>query len=718
MRRLFANKLVIGVLVVLALAAQYGLAWLSHPVAASSGRLLAPPGRASVTAAIRACPLPGSISGSQVALIAATAAAGQAGQAGAGTAVVSRLSAAGSAAAGRSLITRTQPGVLTREKIPLASARSGRLPGGGNPAAGGKIPVSPARGGVIVRATGSMAGALEVEQTGGGGLPTAACGGPGTDFWFVGPGQHAVAGLQLYLMNADSQPADAEVDIFTDSGPLLGTIDTGIAVPAHGLLVQSLAKLVHGSRVVALHVRTSVGRLVAALRQSKTAGTPGAWLPASLPPATSLILPGLPASPGSRELYIAVPGSANAQVKVTAVTAKGSYHPTGGNGIDLPGGSAVAVALPSLGGIAAAIKLTSNVPVTAAIKMPGGPAGAPGVFTAASAPVQEQEDPDHAAGNRRGTGRCRRPARPGGHRQGEAHGHRAAPRANRIRRAAAVRRGDHPAGGIGAGLRRAGALGGRHGGVDLPRADRADLGAAAPRAPIPRRRAALVLALVLVLGRVAGIDRAGIDAEQPGELLDHDVKHELTQVLLAVRAGEQRPPVQHDARRRCRAAGVARAARTRLQPGQRHRIGQVGGPPGRRYLLDGELDPGQLGCPPRLKLGDGLEHQVIEALRAAPVDGGVLRGEHAAQAPAMPVPPPDPAGDRRAAVASLHNDRAYPGGRCRTARGDTIVQSAPGGGVTACGSIRSAVVSDLRDSVCRAARERAADKVPRPRTVP
>jgi hypothetical protein len=387
---LFANKLVIGALVVLALAAQYGLAWLSHPVAASAGRLLAPPSRASVTAAIRACPSPGSISGGQVALIAATAAPGQAGQAGAGTAVVSRLSAAGGAAAGRSLVTRTQPGVLTREKIPLASARSGRLPGGGHPAAGGKIPASPARGGVIVRATGSMASALEVEQTGAGGLPTAACGGPGTDFWFVGPGQHAVAGLQLYLMNADSQPADAEVDIFTDSGPLLGSTDTGVAVPAHGLLVQSLAKLVHGSRVVALHVRTSVGRLVAALRERKTAGSPGGWLPASLPPATSLVLPGLPASPGSRELYIAVPGSGNAQVKVTAVTAKGSYHPTGGNGIDLPGGSAVAVALPSLGGIAAAIKLTSNVPVAAAVKVPGGPAGAPGVFTAASAPVQEQ----------------------------------------------------------------------------------------------------------------------------------------------------------------------------------------------------------------------------------------------------------------------------------------------------------------------------------------
>ncbi len=235
-----------------------------------------------------------------------------------------------------------------------------------------------------------MARALEVEQTGAGGLPTASCNSPGTDFWFVGPGQHALADMQLYLMNTDGSPAAAEVDIFTDSGPMLGSTDTGIAVPAHGLVVQSLAKLLHGSRVVALHVRTSVGRLVAALRETRSARQAGAWLPASQPPGRSLVLPGLPSSAGSRDLYVAVPGSGNAQVKLTAVTAKGSYHPTGGSGIDLPGGSAAVVALPSLGGVPAALRLTSNVPIAAAIRVSGGPPGAPGVFSAAAAPVQEQ----------------------------------------------------------------------------------------------------------------------------------------------------------------------------------------------------------------------------------------------------------------------------------------------------------------------------------------
>jgi Family of unknown function (DUF5719) len=388
-RGLFAKKLVIGALVIIVLGAMYELAGLSHPVALAAGRQAPPPSRAPVTAAIRACPSPGSSSGGGVAIIAAAAGTGQAGPASAGTAVVSRLSAAGSPSAGPPLITLTRPGVLTRAAIRVATAASG-LPSGSQSAAGGKVIAGPSRGGVIVRATGSMARALAVEQTGAGRVPTAVCNSPGTDFWFVGPGQHSLASIQLYLMNTDSQPADAEVDIYSDSGPLLGSTDTGIAVPAHGLLVQSLAKLVHGSTVVALHVRTSVGRLVAALSETTSAGQQGAWLPASQPPARSLVLPGLPASAGRRELYVAVPGAGNAQIKVTAVTAKGSYQPTGGGGIDLPGGSAVAVPLPSLAGAAAAVRITSNVPVTAAMLASGGPPGAPGAFTAASAPLEEQ----------------------------------------------------------------------------------------------------------------------------------------------------------------------------------------------------------------------------------------------------------------------------------------------------------------------------------------
>jgi hypothetical protein len=262
-----------------------------------------------------------------------------------------------------------------------------------------------ARGGVVVSAAGAMAQGLEVEQTGPGGLVTAQCGSPNTSFWFAGPGQASAADMELYLMNTGSQAADAAVSFLTDitrGTPLLGNSDNGITVPPHSMVVQSLSKLVHSSRYVALNVTTSVGQVVAAVRESSSAGDDGAWLPATAAPARTLVIPGMPASSGSPQLYITVPGSPAAQVKITAVTSRGSYQPVGGTG-DLLGNSINLISLPSLVGVAGALKISSNVPVTASMLLPGGPAGTPGVLAAAAGPVQEQgvvaDNPAKSAGS-------------------------------------------------------------------------------------------------------------------------------------------------------------------------------------------------------------------------------------------------------------------------------------------------------------------------------
>jgi hypothetical protein len=394
-RRFVANRYLLALLVVTALAAEFGLASFSHPAALTAGQRAPSQARAAVSAVVRACPGPGSAgaTASGVALVAASM--------GTGRAEVTRLSPVGAATAPAPLHVLTQPGRLALVSVPEAPVLARGLAGKSTAATAAGVPTGPARGGVMIQASGSMAQGLEAEQTGAGGLGTAQCEGPGTDFWFVGPGQKSVADIQLYLMNTDSQAADATVGILTDSGPIIGSTDAGIEVPPHGLVVQSLAKLVNGSRVVALNVTTSVGRVVAAMLETSSGSEPGAWLPAAQPPATTQVLPGLPGTPGGRELYVAVPGSGNAQIKVTAVTARGSYQPTGGTSIDLPGGSAIAVSLPSLGGIAAAIEISSSVPVTASMSASGGASGAPGAFTAAAAPVQEQ---GVIAGNPGGSG--------------------------------------------------------------------------------------------------------------------------------------------------------------------------------------------------------------------------------------------------------------------------------------------------------------------------
>lgn len=420
--------------VAVGLAAVYGIATVTSSATIGSSIQLGHDSRAPVSSAIRACPAPGS-AGVTAGSVATTALPGQ--SAG-GSAAISRLTATGTSTTGAPVRTLTTPGVLTLSPVSAAAAlpaaashtaagagagtvgtgTAGATGTGGTgtagtaaspspspsstPAAGPAVATTPGRGGVVVQATGAMAQGLEVEQVGSDGLATAQCSAPGTDFWFVGPGVAAASHVELYLMNTDSQPADAEVDALTDSGPLLGSSDTGIIVPPHSMVVQSLGTYLHGSHALSLHVTTSTGRVAAAVRQASNTTTtdafgvtaptaaPGGWLPATQPPSTRLTIPGLPGTTGTVTLYLAVPGPANAQVKVTAITAKGTYQPTGGSGIDLPGDSAVATQIASLSGVPAAIRITSNVPVTASAVISGGAAGAPGAISAAAVPVSEQ----------------------------------------------------------------------------------------------------------------------------------------------------------------------------------------------------------------------------------------------------------------------------------------------------------------------------------------
>jgi hypothetical protein len=383
-RRFLANKYLLALLMVAAVAAEFGLASISHPAALASGPRIGTPSRAGVSSALRACAGPGSTGATASALALAAASSGT------GQVAVTRLSPVGSTTAPAPLHVLSQPGRLSMVNVAAAPVLARSVVRQVSAAANNSVPTAPARGGVMIQATGAMSRGLEAEQASAGGLASAQCLGPGTDFWFVGPGQRSVSEIEIYLMNTDAQAADASVQILTDSGPVLGNTDAGIGVPPHGLVVQSLAKLVNGSRVIALNVTTSVGRVVPAVLETSQGSEPGAWLPPAEVPATTQVLPGLPGTPGGRNLYVAVPGAANAEVKVTAITARGSYQPTGGSGIDLPGGSAIEVPLSSLGGIPAAVEVSSSVPVTASMSAPGGANGAPGVFTAAASPVQEQ----------------------------------------------------------------------------------------------------------------------------------------------------------------------------------------------------------------------------------------------------------------------------------------------------------------------------------------
>jgi len=397
-----ANRAIALAVLLVAVGAAAGLAVWKHTVTFAAAAPQPQARSAPVNTVLRACPAPGlaGAPGSQVALIAGP------GTTGAGRAVVTRIGVS----TGAPLASVTQPGALTVTGVHAVQVATHGKTAQGKTAQGktahskkpspastpSPAPTSqpvatvPASGGVVIQASGAMARGLEAEQVLPGGKVSARCGGPGTDFWFVGPGAFSVPHIRLFLMNVGSQPADVDVQAYTDAGPLQGSTDTGVAVAPHAMVTQSLDKMLHGTRMVALNVRTSVGQIVAAVEETKGAAHSGAWLPESGTPGTRVVVPGMPPTAGTRQLFVTVPGTQNAHISLSAVTSKGSYHPTGGGGLDIPGGSVAQLSLSSLSAVYGALEISSNVPVTAALLAPGGQKGTPGAFTGATPALQEQ----------------------------------------------------------------------------------------------------------------------------------------------------------------------------------------------------------------------------------------------------------------------------------------------------------------------------------------
>ena len=378
--RTLANRIILAGLVLVVLAALYGLVGVLKPITLSA---VAPVGQSAKLGVVSdqvGCPAPGSagVTGGPIAI------SNLPSQAGVGHTVMTRLDVG---TAGTVINTTPRPGQLTVVPIKPSPPVPKKLDVT-TKMAGGAVPTGPARGGLIISTTGANAQGLDVEQLGPGGQPTARCEQPGSDFWFVGPGSPKYH-IELYLMNVDDESADAAVSVQTDSGPTLGAQDSGIVVPPHSMVVQTLDKTVHAAKAIAFHVTTSTGRVVAALRVTNSTSREGTWMAPTETPSTTQVLTGLPASPGSRELYLTVPGGAAAQVKVTVVTQRGTYQPTGGSE-NLLGHQTTGLSIPSVGNLTGSIEVKANVPVAAVLEMSGGPSGAPGSFIVGGGPIVGQ----------------------------------------------------------------------------------------------------------------------------------------------------------------------------------------------------------------------------------------------------------------------------------------------------------------------------------------
>jgi uncharacterized protein DUF5719 len=403
-----AVHLVPAAAVLVALGAIGGVAQLGHPATTKRPATLGPAtlGPASspaatrqvpVTSAARACPPAPGGGAAPVALLAGGSSAAGSGTAGSGTAghgptnqvELTALPPVGLPVRAAGPVRAQSPSALALLTLPAAKATGKQVTG--------QQATQPVQG-WSVAGGGAMAQGLEAELTQDSGLASVRCAEPGSDLWFLGPGQqNGGSQVQLDLMNVDSTAASVDVSIINDGGQVEAGNDNGITVPPHQTVTESLSSVARGSGVLAIEVHTSIGRVAADVSAESHGVT--SWLPGTAAPSTRLVIPGVPPSGSTAGLFLADPGPSTAKVTVTAITPQGHISPFGSQSVDLPGQSASYVALSPLGGTTAALQITSNVPVTGAVVVPG--SSGPGVLTAATAPISEQAI---VAGNTSGAG--------------------------------------------------------------------------------------------------------------------------------------------------------------------------------------------------------------------------------------------------------------------------------------------------------------------------
>ncbi|GAA0393196.1 hypothetical protein GCM10009530_50680 [Microbispora corallina] len=358
MRKIVENRFGLLALVLVAIGALYGVAFATRP--APVARAAATPLKAPVESVTTVCPSP---SGTRVSVITPSGAQGP-----------------GAATLGAVAPPTGKNGKPAKPQAPLGVIqRPGRLWQREVPAGGGPLAVA---------ATGSMAAGLEASQTAREksgtqrGLAGVRCVEPGNDAWFVGPGP-AAAEMTLYLTNADAAPADVTFMVYSGEGPVLSERGNGMILQPGESRVVNLRDLAPSPLVMALEVSTGSGRVAAAVKAVYGKGLGVDWIPAAAPPATRVVVPGIPGIAGPRELYVTAPGEQDTVVQVKAVLKDGSYALKNKETVEVPAGSTATFDLTTgVSGQAAALVLTADVPIVAGLKITGTGSSQDVAFTA------------------------------------------------------------------------------------------------------------------------------------------------------------------------------------------------------------------------------------------------------------------------------------------------------------------------------------------------
>lgn len=387
MRLIVENRFALFGLVALALAALFGVAFVTRPVTAELG--VTEPGAVRPDHAVRVCPAPHESGDSVVAGFAPRVSRDDEGalwaetvpavpeedadedgdDAGEETAEPDASAGAAASAAG-----------AERDRVGAELTEPGRV---------WSADVSDADDPTVVRAEGSLASGLEAAQTtlSDGSVTEVRCAEPSIGTWFALPGAGGGEAVELdaltaRLANPEESRATVSVDVYTEGGPSYSSESRGISLLSGESTELDLTELVRSTGAIGVHVRTSTGRVAASLLAEHASGAAD-WVPPTAAPAREHVVPGVVGGDGRRHLLLAAPGDEPARVRVHTVAAEpdgeeeadGEEESVNGSGtaedplvVDVPPAAAARVTLESvLGGEPGAVVVESDVPVVAGV---------------------------------------------------------------------------------------------------------------------------------------------------------------------------------------------------------------------------------------------------------------------------------------------------------------------------------------------------------------
>jgi len=229
------------------------------------------------------------------------------------------------------------------------------------------------------------------------GLASAACAPPGPHWWFVGGGSELGRGTALLVSNPAEEPARFDIALHSGGGPVQALAGKGIDLGPRSSVRLRLDALAPDEELLAVEVRATSGRVAAAVRdvavpsEDRPRGVD--FIPPAQEPGTRLVVAGIPAGDGARQLVLVNPGTQFATVSPRLLTGIGREDVEGLAAIAVPAGAVIRVDLTRvLDGRSGTLDLTSDTPITGGARAEWGDASRDDLWLA-GAPLIGGPDP-------------------------------------------------------------------------------------------------------------------------------------------------------------------------------------------------------------------------------------------------------------------------------------------------------------------------------------